>query len=115
MFANSMSLVDDCGLTFLHVFPFSARPGTPAARMKQLNGEVIAARAAALREKGVAALNAHLASAQGTQHPSADGERRPRPLGGFHAGEDRGAGAGNIVDAVVNGHDGSALLAVVQS
>ena len=33
MFANSMSLVDDCGLTFLHVFPFSARPGTPAARM----------------------------------------------------------------------------------
>ncbi len=65
MFANSMSLVDDCGLTFLHVFPFSARPGTPAARMRQLNGEVIGARAAALRDKGVAALKAHLAGAQG--------------------------------------------------
>ena len=59
MFANSLSLVDDCGLTFLHVFPYSrARPGTPAARMPQLNGAVIARRAAALRDKGVAALQA---------------------------------------------------------
>ncbi len=38
MFENSLSLVDDCGLTFLHVFPFSAREGTPAARMPQVNG-----------------------------------------------------------------------------
>ena len=52
------ALVDDCGLTFLHVFPFSARPGTPAARMPQLNGAVISARAASLRDKGVAALQA---------------------------------------------------------
>ncbi len=35
MFQNTLSLVDDCGLTLLHVFPFSARPGTPAARMPQ--------------------------------------------------------------------------------
>jgi threonylcarbamoyladenosine tRNA methylthiotransferase MtaB len=50
MFAGSLALVDDCGLTFLHVFPFSARPGTPAARMRQVNGAVIAERAAKLRE-----------------------------------------------------------------
>src|SRR4029079_2912659 len=56
MFQNSLSLVDGFGLTFLHVFPFSARPGTPAARMRQINGTVIAARAASLREKGVQAL-----------------------------------------------------------
>ena len=65
MFANSLRLVDDCGLTFLHVFPFSARPGTPAARMRQINGAVIAERAARLREKGVAALLRHLAGAAG--------------------------------------------------
>ena len=42
MFKNSLSLVDDCGLTFLHVFPFSAREGTPAARMPQVNGAIVA-------------------------------------------------------------------------
>ena len=115
MFANSMSLVDDCGLTFLHVFPFSARPGTPAARMRQLNGGVIAARAAALREKGVAALKAHLASAQGRRIQvlmESDGQGRAAD---FTPVKIEAQGAGHIVDAVVNGHDGAALLAVVQT
>jgi threonylcarbamoyladenosine tRNA methylthiotransferase MtaB len=115
MFANSMSLVDDCGLTFLHVFPFSARPGTPAARMRQLNGGVIAARAAALREKGVAALKAHLASAQGRRIQvlmESDGQGRAAD---FTAVKIEAQSAGHIVDAVVNGHDGAALLAVVQT
>ena len=115
MFANSMSLVDDCGLTFLHVFPFSARPGTPAARMRQLNGGVIAARAAALREKGVAALKAHLASAQGRRIQvlmESDGHGRAAD---FTPVKIEAQGAGHIVDAVVNGHDGAALLAVVQT
>src|SRR5262249_11002115 len=67
MFAGSLSLVDDCGLTFLHVFPFSARQGTPAARMRQVHGSVIAERAAALRDKGVSALRRHLQSAKGRQ------------------------------------------------
>ena len=52
MFENSLRLVDDCGLTFLHVFPYSARPGTPAARMPQVAGDVIKARAALLRAVG---------------------------------------------------------------
>ena len=52
MAANTLNLVDDCGLTWLHVFPFSARKGTPAARMPKVHGDAIKARAAALREAG---------------------------------------------------------------
>ncbi len=52
MFQNSLRIVDECGLTFLHVFPFSPRPGTPAARMPQLDRLVIKERAALLREQG---------------------------------------------------------------
>jgi threonylcarbamoyladenosine tRNA methylthiotransferase MtaB len=52
MFENSLSLVEDCDLAWLHVFPFSARQGTPAARMPQVNGAVIKERAARLRSAG---------------------------------------------------------------
>jgi threonylcarbamoyladenosine tRNA methylthiotransferase MtaB len=62
MFENTLKLVDECGLTFLHVFPFSARPGTPAARMPQLSSKVVRERARLLREKGAARLSAHLAA-----------------------------------------------------
>ena len=55
MFANSLRLIEDCGLTYLHVFPYSARPETPAARMPQVPKAVRKARAAALREAGAAA------------------------------------------------------------
>jgi threonylcarbamoyladenosine tRNA methylthiotransferase MtaB len=65
MFAASLSIVDDCGLTNLHVFPYSPRPGTPAARMPQVDGTVIRERAARLREKGATAYAAHLASEVG--------------------------------------------------
>jgi threonylcarbamoyladenosine tRNA methylthiotransferase MtaB len=56
MFGNSLKIVDDCGLTFLHVFPYSPRPGTPAARMPQVAKPEIKARAARLRASGQAAL-----------------------------------------------------------
>jgi len=59
-FENSARLVEDCGLSFLHVFPYSPRPGTPAARMPQLNKAVVKARAARLRDVGAAALERHL-------------------------------------------------------
>jgi len=58
--ARSRALVEDCGLAFLHVFPFSARPGTPAARMKPVAAGAVKARAAALREAGDLALARHL-------------------------------------------------------
>jgi threonylcarbamoyladenosine tRNA methylthiotransferase MtaB len=62
MFENSLKLVDDAGLSFLHVFPFSPRKGTPAARMPQVTREVVKTRAARLREKGEKVLAVHLAS-----------------------------------------------------
>ncbi len=55
MFENTRALIDDAGLTHLHVFPYSIRPGTPAAKMPQVNGTAIKARAAALRDAGRAA------------------------------------------------------------
>ena len=60
MFARSLDLVDGCGLTQLHVFPFSPRPGTPAARMPQVDRAVVKERARRLREKGEIALRDHL-------------------------------------------------------
>ena len=68
MFANSLKLVDDCGLTFLHVFPYSARKGTPAARMPQVDGKSIRDRAARLRALGDRKLAAHLAAQAGKEH-----------------------------------------------
>jgi threonylcarbamoyladenosine tRNA methylthiotransferase MtaB len=65
MAEGSYRLVDDAGLTHLHVFPYSIRPGTPAARMPQVEGGVIKARAARLREKGKAAMAAWLHSCVG--------------------------------------------------
>jgi threonylcarbamoyladenosine tRNA methylthiotransferase MtaB len=60
MFTRSLDLVDECGLTYLHVFPFSARPGTPAARMPQVNKAEIKTRAGRLRAKGEAVLSTYL-------------------------------------------------------
>ncbi|PPC87275.1 MAG: tRNA (N(6)-L-threonylcarbamoyladenosine(37)-C(2))-methylthiotransferase MtaB [Hyphomicrobium sp.] len=62
MFENSMRIVDACGLTYLHVFPFSPREGTPAARMPQLDRGLIKSRAAQLRAKGAEQLNQYLAN-----------------------------------------------------
>ncbi len=65
MFANTLALVEECGLTHLHVFPYSARPGTAAARMPQLPGPVIRARAASLRVAGAARLRDWLSAQRG--------------------------------------------------
>ncbi|MCB2122046.1 MAG: MiaB/RimO family radical SAM methylthiotransferase, partial [Rhodobacteraceae bacterium] len=68
MLENSLKLVEECGLTFLHVFPYSARKGTPAARMPQVRGPAIRDRAARLRQAGDAALLRHLAAQRGKVH-----------------------------------------------
>jgi threonylcarbamoyladenosine tRNA methylthiotransferase MtaB len=65
MFENTLKLVDEAGLAFLHVFPFSARPNTPAARMPKVKGDVVKARAARLRAAGEAALARHLVAQVG--------------------------------------------------
>ncbi|MDG0989612.1 MAG: tRNA (N(6)-L-threonylcarbamoyladenosine(37)-C(2))-methylthiotransferase MtaB [Yoonia sp.] len=68
MFANSLKLVDDCNLTWLHVFPYSARQGTPAARMPAVNGTIIKSRAAQLRAAGDIRVQSHLAAQIGKTH-----------------------------------------------
>ena len=67
-FANSLALVRDCGLTWLHVFPYSARQGTPAARMPAVDGRTIRERAARLRAEGDAATTRHLTAQVGRDH-----------------------------------------------
>jgi threonylcarbamoyladenosine tRNA methylthiotransferase MtaB len=64
-FARSEALVEECGLTFLHVFPYSPRPGTPAARMPQVAGQTIKERAKRLRTAGEVALRRRLVSEVG--------------------------------------------------
>ena len=65
MFSNTLRLADECGLSFLHVFPFSARPQTPAARMPQLDRALVKERAARLRRKAAERLSVHLQAEQG--------------------------------------------------
>ena len=68
MFDRTLALVAECGLTWLHVFPYSPRKGTPAARMPQVPGAAIRTRAARLRASGEAAVRRHLAGQQGRDH-----------------------------------------------
>ncbi|WP_300051005.1 tRNA (N(6)-L-threonylcarbamoyladenosine(37)-C(2))-methylthiotransferase MtaB [Sulfitobacter sp.] len=68
MFENSMKLVEECDLTWLHVFPYSARPGTPAARMPAVNGAAIKTRAARLRAAGERQVQRHLEAQVGRTH-----------------------------------------------
>jgi len=67
MFGQSLAIVDEVGLTHLHVFPYSVRPGTPAARMPQVNGAIIKERAARLRQKGAEAMIAFRAARIGAE------------------------------------------------
>jgi threonylcarbamoyladenosine tRNA methylthiotransferase MtaB len=112
MFARSLDLVDQCGLTHLHVFPFSARPGTPAARMPPVAAAVVKERARALRQKGAAALRRHLDGEIGARRRVL---AEARDLGRTeHFTKVRLAGAaapGAILDLTIAGHDGAQLLA----
>ncbi len=67
MFENSLKLVEDCGLTWLHVFPFSAREGTPAARIPPVDGRIVKARAAQLRALGEARVADYLKAQVGRE------------------------------------------------
>ena len=111
----SVKWIMDCGLTFLHVFPFSARPGTPAARMPQVHGSVVAKRAAQLRDKGALALKRHLDGAEGQRIEvlmENEGLGRAQDFTPVRLAANQAAGA--LVKAVVSGHDGAALTALVR-
>jgi len=112
MFENSLKLVRDCGLTFLHVFPFSPRKGTPAARMPQVKGPEIRDRAARLRAAGDAALAAHLAAQIGRTHRIlAEGPRTGRTEQFTEVAFAADRPEGTILEARIAGHDGARLLA----
>jgi threonylcarbamoyladenosine tRNA methylthiotransferase MtaB len=113
MFQNTLAHVADCGLTHLHVFPFSARPGTPAARMPPVAPEIVKARAMRLREAGDAALRKHLAAQTGkilpvlTEH---GGTGRTEDFSRVKIG---GVPPSQIIDVVITGNDGKMLEARV--
>ncbi len=112
MFARSLDLVADCGLTHLHVFPYSPRPGTPAARMPQVARDIAKERARRLREVGAAALRRHLDGEVGRRRlvltETADSGRSEH----FTAVRFDGAVApGVIIETRVSGHDGQRLIA----
>jgi threonylcarbamoyladenosine tRNA methylthiotransferase MtaB len=112
MFARSLDLVDACGLTHLHVFPFSARPGTAAARMPQLPRPVVKARAAALREKGEAALRRHLAGEIGARRRVLMETPESGHTEHFTRAQVRScAEPGTVLDVAITGHDGRQLVA----
>jgi threonylcarbamoyladenosine tRNA methylthiotransferase MtaB len=112
MFRRSLELVAECGLTYLHVFPFSPRPGTPAARMPQLAGADVRARARRLREAGCLALRRHLDAELGATRrvlveSDCTGRTEQFTLVKLRAP----AQPGTIVDCTIAGHDGRRLLA----
>ncbi|MVA96499.1 tRNA (N(6)-L-threonylcarbamoyladenosine(37)-C(2))-methylthiotransferase MtaB [Nitratireductor sp. CAU 1489] len=111
MFENSFKIVAECGLTHLHVFPFSPREGTPAARMPQLDRRIVKDRAARLRAAGEAAYRAHLDTLVGsTQKLLIERDGIGRTEGFALAAVDAGA-PGEIVPARIAGHDGALLKA----
>jgi len=111
MFVNSLRLVQDCGLTFLHVFPFSPRKGTPAARMPQVKGPLIKERAAQLRAAGDTALARHLAAQHGLRHHVlTEGPRIGRTEQFTEVAFGTDQPEGQIVTARITGHDGGRLI-----
>ena len=112
MFGNSLALVDDCGLTHLHVFPFSARPGTPAARMPQLPREIVKERARRLRRHGALALRRHLDGEIGALRRvlvEQDGQGRTEQF--TQVALATPAAPGTILELRIAAHDGRQLLA----
>ena len=111
-FSRSLDLVAECGLTHLHVFPYSPRPGTPAARMPPVAPDAIRTRAARLREAGAAALARHLDGAVGTTRlvlTERGGMGRTEDFSGVRFAS--AVPAGEIRAATITGHDGHVLIA----
>lgn len=112
MFKNSLDLIDDCGLTHLHVFPFSPRPGTPAARMPQLDRAVVKQRARRLRARGAVMLRRHLDAEIGRERSvlvESSGQGRTEQFTRVLLAAPETPGS--LVTRHIAGHDGKQLLA----
>jgi threonylcarbamoyladenosine tRNA methylthiotransferase MtaB len=111
-FARSLDLVGECGLTHLHVFPFSPRPGTPAARMPQVARDVVKERARLLRERGALALQNHLDAEIGaTRRVLTESHEMGRTAQFTKVKLARPGITGQLVDVKIAAHDGRLLLA----
>ena len=112
MFTRSLDLVAECELVHLHVFPFSPRPGTPAARMPQVDRSVIKERARRLRECGEAALCAHLQAQVGSrQRVLAEQGTSARTEQFTRVRLAKPTTSGRIIDVAISAHDGQQLIA----
>ncbi len=116
MFESTLDVVDACGLTYLHVFPFSPRQGTPAARMPQVDRRVVKERAARLREKGEAAHARYLDRLEGKRieilMEREDVGRTPQFA---EVRVDRRSSVGTIHWATLGRHDGRRLNGMVDA
>ena len=111
-FENSLRLVEDCHLTWLHVFPYSGRIGTPAAKMPAVNGKVIKERAARLREAGAAAVQTHLnAQLDRTHHVLMENPNMGRTEQFTPVQFSKPQVEGSIVTTNITGLDGDQLTA----
>ncbi|WP_223423588.1 tRNA (N(6)-L-threonylcarbamoyladenosine(37)-C(2))-methylthiotransferase MtaB [Tateyamaria pelophila] len=111
-FANSLKLVEDCDLTWLHVFPYSPRPGTPAARMPQVHGAVIKDRAAQLRAVGTRQVTRHLAAQIGRTHQILmENPHMGRTAQFTEVAFDAPQSEGQIVAAMIKSHTETQLVA----
>jgi threonylcarbamoyladenosine tRNA methylthiotransferase MtaB len=109
MFSRSLDLVEECGLTFLHVFPYSPRPGTPAARMPQVAGSAIKERARRLRVAGEVALQRRLASEVGaTREVLIESESQGRTEHYLPVAISGGT-PGEVRQLTISSHDGTRL------
>jgi threonylcarbamoyladenosine tRNA methylthiotransferase MtaB len=112
MFRRSLDLVEECGLTYLHVFPYSPRPGTPAARMPQVARQIVKDRARRLRRHGEAALRRHLDAEIGSvRSVLTESHNGGRSEHFTPVRFDRAVEPGIIVETRMIGHDGSRLIA----
>jgi threonylcarbamoyladenosine tRNA methylthiotransferase MtaB len=109
MFARSLDLVEECGLTFLHVFPYSPRPGTPAARMPQVKGAETKERARRLRAAGEVALRQRLASEVGAVRDVLIESATAGRTEHFVPVAISGAMVGSVQRLAITGHDGARL------
>lgn len=109
MFRRSLDLVEACGLTFLHVFPYSPRPGTPAARMPQVAGDVIKDRARRLRTAGEAALQRRLSAEIGAVRNVLIESPTQGRTEHFIPVAISGATSGDVQTLRIIGHDGARL------
>ncbi|WP_375609005.1 MULTISPECIES: tRNA (N(6)-L-threonylcarbamoyladenosine(37)-C(2))-methylthiotransferase MtaB [unclassified Bartonella] len=113
MFQNSLALIKECNLTHLHVFPFSPREGTPAARMPQINRRIVKMRAERLRKAGEEAYQKHLAHLKNSQQTILVERDEIGRTEDYTLVQIKGVKAGTIVQALIIDHDGDKLIAVL--